>query len=143
MLKKMVMTCCVLALAAGVVQAAEFTAGPTYSTPVVAAGPGVDLPNITQSTDPVNITGGSVACAGGGNTTQNQWLRRFFLNLDHGIVQQYDVTSVDWGIGNVVLNDPSATDPVATVNVYALANGAAFTYANMGAPLGSAMVPLI
>jgi len=142
MLKNVTVLCFVVVMSVGLVQAAELTAGPVFDKPVVVATDGVDLPNITQSTDPATITGGSVACASAPNTAQNQWLRRFFLNTDHGIVQQYDVTSVDWAIGGVTLNDPAATDPPGTVNVYALANGAGFTYANMGAVIGTATVPL-
>ena len=142
MLKNVVIVSFVVVMFAALGQAAELTAGQTFAEPVVVSMGDVDLPNITQSTDPATILGGSVACAGGGNTAQNQWLRRFFLNTDHGIVQQYDVTSVDWAIGNVTLNDPAASDPLGTVNVYALANGAGFTYANMGAALGTADVAL-
>ena len=144
MLKNVVVVAFVIALSAGLAQAAELTAGPTFADPVVVSMPDVFLPNITQSTDPATIAGGTVACGvSGAHTRQNQWLRRFFLNTDHGIVLQYDVTSVDWAIGTVTLLDPGATDPVGTVNVYALANGAGFTYANMGAALGTADVTLI
>lgn len=142
MSKKFVVLSFVVVVSVGLCQAAELTVGPRFAKPVVVSTAGVDLPNITQSTDPVTILGGSVACAAAPNTAQNQWLRRFFLNTDHGIVQQYDVTSVDWAIGDITLNDPAASDPVGTVNVYALANGAGFTYANMGAALGTAALSL-
>jgi len=144
MLLRIVIVSFVVVMSVGLGQAAELTAGPTFADPVVVSMGGVDLPNITQSTDPVTIAGGVVACAGGTPTltTQNQWLRRFLLTTDHSIVQQYDVTSVDWAIGTVTYNDPAATDPTATVNVYALANGAGFTYANLGAPLGTTGVVL-
>ena len=142
MLKKFVVVSFVVVVSVGLCEAAELSVGPRLAEPVVVSTEGVDLPNITQSTDPATIAGGSVACAAAPNTAQNQWLRRFFLNTDHGIVQQYDVTSVDWAIGAITLNDPAASDPLGTVNVYALANGAGFTYANMGAALGTAAVSL-
>lgn len=140
MLKKVIVMSAIVIMFAGLGQAAEFTAAPKVDNPAVGDIESVRLPNITQSTDPVTIAGATVACAGGGTTTQNQWLRRFLLNTDHAIVQQYDVTSIDWAIGAIGVQDIG--NPTGTVNIYALANGAAFTYALMGAAIGTTSVPL-
>jgi len=104
---------------------------------------GVGPFSITQSIDPKTIVGGALHCAytaPGSPNTQNQWLRRFRLAADHGITHAIDISSIDWAIGRVDLFDVGS--PIATVNIYALANGAAFTYANMGAPIGTVAVPL-
>jgi hypothetical protein len=116
-------------LMAGAVQAADFAVNP--DPPMTSTGsPFVpDLPNITQSADPVNVVAGSVACVSGGISSDNYFLRRFFLNADHGITLQYNVTSVDYGIESV--NVYIGTTAPITINTYSIANGAAFTFANM------------
>jgi len=104
---------------------------------------GVGPFSITQSIDPITIAGETWQCAygvPGSPITQNQWLRRFHLAADHGITHPIDISGIDWAIGRVDLLDVGS--PIATVNIYALANGAAFTYANMGAPIGTVTVPL-
>lgn len=104
---------------------------------------GVGPFSITQSIDLTTISVGYVLCCltdPGIPNTQNQWLRRFHLAVDHGITQPIDISSIDWAIGRVDLLDVGS--PIATVNIYALAKGAAFTYANMGAPIGTVTVPL-
>jgi hypothetical protein len=135
-MKRIVLIAVVALLAVGTAQAAEFATNPnTPSSP--SGSPYVpDLPNITQSVDPVTITSGnSVACSVGGIASDNHFLRRFFLNADHGITVQYNVTSVDFGIEQVYVY-VGTTAPIR-MNVYAIANGAPFTFASMGSALGT------
>jgi hypothetical protein len=116
-------------LAAGAVQAANFETNPNPPTASSGAPFVPDLPNITQSTDPVNVVTGSVACVAGGISSDNWFLRRFFLNTDHGINLQYNVTSVDYGIEAV--NVFVGTTAPITVSTHSIPNGAAFTFANL------------
>jgi len=81
--------------------------------------------SITQNNDTGVIDAlASVACVGAG-TTQNPYLRRFFLNTDHGIVDQFTVQSVDFG------TEECTAAVIAAVNIYSIAAGDAFTYANL------------
>ncbi len=102
--------------------------------------------SITQSIDPIEIDGGATSClwssgnGSPGTSTQNRWLRRFHLSADHGINRSSVITSIDWAIGNATVMDVGL--PTATVNLYSLASGAAFTYANMGVPIGTASILL-
>jgi hypothetical protein len=91
---------------------------------------------ITQSVDPYTIeAGASVACSGGGFTTENAWLRLFDLDGDHGLVGAFHVDSVDWGMETVT----GSLD--ITVNVYCLDEGLPFLYAFMELK-GSAATPV-
>lgn len=122
----------VVALAvAGLAQAAEFTTNPNPANPPSGSPYVPDAPNITQSVDPTTLVAGSIACSGGGISADNHFLRRFFLNADHGIAVQYNVTSVDMGIESV--NVYVGTTAPISVNTFSIANGAAFTFANMTA----------
>ena len=58
---------------------------------------------ITQNTDPNTLVGGtSVACSGGGITTDNHWWRLFDLDGDHGLTGALTVASVNYGIETAV-----------------------------------------
>lgn len=86
-------------LVAGIGMAAEFSTNPnstgqSASFPGLAPGPN----SITQNTDPITIATGSVSCNAGGLHTDNSYMRRFILDVDHGIVNQFDVESVDVGV---------------------------------------------
>jgi hypothetical protein len=134
-MKRLVLFTIVGFLAVGAAQGAEYTANPNPPT-VSTGGPYVpDLPNITQSVDPTTVVGGSIACSSGGISADNHFLRRFFLNTDHGIAVQYNVTSVDMGIESV--NVYVGTTAPIQVNLFSIANGAGFTFANMGSAIGT------
>lgn len=130
-MKRTVAIVFVAVLAAGAVQAAEFSTNPNPANPPSGAPYVPDAPNITQSTDPSTVAAGSIACGSGGISSDNHFLRRFFLSGDHGISVQYNVTSVDMGIESV--NVYVGTTAPITVNTYSIASGAAFTFANMTA----------
>jgi hypothetical protein len=134
-MKRTVAIVFVAMLAVGVAQAADFTTNPNPANPPSGAPYAPDAPNISQSTDPATVVTGSIACGSGGISSDNHFLRRFFLNADHGIVVQYNVTSVDMGIESV--NVYVGTTAPITINTYSIANGAAFTFANMSS-IGSA-----
>jgi hypothetical protein len=127
----------IVALAvAGVAQAAQFGTNPNPANPPSGAPYVPDAPNITQSVDPSTITAlNGIACTASGIAADNHFLRRFFLNGDHGIAVQYNVTSVDFGVESVNVYI-GATAPI-TVSTYSIANGAGFTFANMGTALAS------
>jgi hypothetical protein len=76
---------------------------------------------ITQNTDPNQvISGNSVACAAGGVTTDNSWVRVFDLDDDHGVSGQFCVKSLDYGIETTV--GAGGSQPL-TVNTYCLPEG--------------------
>ena len=128
-MKRTVLIIFAAVLVAGAVQAADFATNPNPAATSSGAPYVPDAPNITQSTDPVNVVAGSVACVSGGISSDNQFLRRFFLNADHGIVVQYNVTSVDFGIEST--NVYVGTTAPITMTTYSIASGAAFSFANM------------
>jgi len=130
-MKRIVAIIIVALAAAGIAQAAEFGTNPNPVNPPSGNPYTPDAPNITQSTDPISLVAGSIACSGGGISADNHFLRRFFLNADHGITVQYNVTSVDMGIESV--NVFVGTTAPISVNTFSIANGAAFTFANMTA----------
>lgn len=58
---------------------------------------------ITQNTDPNTLVSGtSVACSGGGITTDNHWWRLFDLDDDHALTDALTIASVDYGVETVV-----------------------------------------
>lgn len=129
---KRIVAIIIVALAAtGIAQAADFTINPNPANPPTGLPYAPDAPNITQSTDPTTVVAGSIACTSGGIASDNHFLRRFFLNADDGITVQYNVTSVDMGIESVSVF-VGTTAPIS-VNTFSIANGAAFTFANMTA----------
>lgn len=134
-MKRFVLFVTIALLAVGTAQAADFSAdsqpaaGP--SGPPQSGGDGAI--NITQNTDPNTVGTGTVACSGDGGftVTDNQFLRRFFLNADHGINLQFNVTDVTYGVETAADRGVGGRPIGATLNLYSIANGAAFTYANM------------
>lgn len=128
-MKKLLIVAAVLLALTGMAQAAEIALNP--NPPVAPSGDNVPnrAPNITQSVDPNTLAAGSIACTNAGIASDNEFLRRFFLNADHGIAIQYTVTSVDAGIESTV--DIAGAGIPVTVTTYSIANGDAFTYANM------------
>ncbi len=129
-MRRFVLFVVVAFLTAGAVQAADFTVNPNPAEDPSGSPYVPDLPNITQSTDPVNVVAGTgVACTNSVSVSDNNFLRRFFLNTDHGIMVQYNVTSVDFGIESITyVNGTSAPVEMRT---YSIPNGAAFLFANM------------
>jgi len=129
-MKRLVLITVVGLLAVGTAQAAELGVNP--NPPQNPSGPGYvpDLPNITQSVDPTTVTAATgVACTNTVAVSDNHFLRRFFLNADHGITVQYNVTSVDFGVESITyVNGTSAPVEMRT---YSIANGAAFQFSNM------------
>ncbi|MFB3908043.1 MAG: hypothetical protein ACE15D_06540 [Candidatus Eisenbacteria bacterium] len=80
---------------------------------------------IYQNYDITTIGDTQVACGVAGSyTTQNWFLRRFFLNADHGL-NAIQVESVDFGVsyltGNITVD----------LILFTIPNGAAFRFANM------------
>ncbi|MEE4271855.1 MAG: hypothetical protein V2I67_09275 [Thermoanaerobaculales bacterium] len=129
-MKRSVLVICVAFLAAGAVQAAEFNTNPNPLNPASGTLYLPEDPNITQNSDTSTVTELlGVACGAGGISAENYFLRRFFLNADHSIALQYNVTSVDLGIESV--NVYVGTGAPISANLYSIANGAAFTFANM------------
>jgi hypothetical protein len=54
---------------------------------------------LTQNSDPNTLVSGtSVACSGGGITTDNHWWRLFDLDDDHLLTDTLTIASVDYGI---------------------------------------------
>ena len=128
-MKGYVLFVCLLLCAVGFVQAQSFsTSGEPkgeQTAPPLVPGPN----SITQSNNTGTIYLNSVVCLEGTiGSTQNQYLRRFFLAADHGIVNKFDVQSVDFGVEHA--SNAGGTQPL-TVNLYTIANGAPFLYANM------------
>jgi hypothetical protein len=106
---------------------ATFEKGPSLYAPRPAsahnesAAGGDDC--ITQNVDPSNVTAGpfNISCP----TPPTQWLRRFALAADHGLSGNVNVASVEIGVQQSTAGQP------ATINLYSLGTGDAFTYANM------------
>jgi len=126
-MKRIVAIVIVAMAAAGVIQAAEFGTNPNPANPPTGTPYSPDAPNITQSNDPATVEAATgVSCNDGVAIADNHFLRRFYLNADHGIVVQYNVTSVDFGVESV-----TGTGATAQMDLYSIASGAAFTFANM------------
>jgi hypothetical protein len=98
---------------------------------------------ITQNNNTTQIDPVQVACGVAGTyTTQNYFLRRFFLADDHGITTSVQVTGVFFGIEQLDMADGSTPPPyVVTIRLYSIPAGAAFTFASM-TQVGSATVTL-
>ncbi len=117
-------------LVAGTGMAAEFSANPnsagqSASFPELAPGPN----SITQSTDPVTITAGNSVSCNSGSHTDNSYMRRFILDTDHGIVNQFDVTSVDVGI-ETATSSTGAGQPIE-IRLYSILKADALLFANI------------
>lgn len=121
-----------LLLIAGVAQAAQFTlGGGTVAQGTLAGRAPVQF---TQNNDPTTVGNTQVACGVAGSyTTQNWFLRRFFLADDHGIVDALTVNSVDFGIS--VLSIPSPIN----LDLFSIPYGENFVFANM-TQIGTAVV---
>lgn len=128
-MRNMLIVCvCVVAMAATVNAQSFSHYDGEYGTP----GPpsGVPGPNsITQSADTTTITQfNSVSCNNASGHTDNSYIRRFFLNADHGIVGSFAVESLDWAIESAT--GGGGSQPV-DVNLYSIPTGAALTFANL------------
>jgi len=85
--------------------------------PVLPRPAGVACPpTITQSTSQAIVTGNSVACNNGFGTTENHYWRAFDMATFTG-GQQYDVTSISFGIESATSG--TGTGQPLTVNLYA------------------------
>ncbi|MGD8440673.1 MAG: hypothetical protein PVG53_09060 [Holophagae bacterium] len=144
-MKRFILFTTIAFLAVGTAQAAEFSTD--VQPPTGPSGPsqpaGDGAVNITQNTDPNTVGTGSIACSGDGGVTvtDNQFLRRFFLNADHGISTQFNVTDVSYGVQTAEDRNIGGRPINATLTLYSIANGAAFTYANMTS-VGSAALSI-
>jgi hypothetical protein len=118
-----------LLLGAALASAAEFTtsglpAGQSSNSDVTLTP--VD---ITQSSDLNVLSGYGVSCNNGASVTENHFLRRFQLAVDHGILNQYNVLSADVGIEAAYINSTGQCN--AEARIYSIGHSAGFTFANM------------
>lgn len=119
-------------LLVGTATAAELQTsnGPTYIGTLAGERTPV---TITQNFDITTIGNTQVAC--GNNlfvyTTQNWFLRRFFLFEDHSIAAPISVVSVDWSVSQFASDSSPIPAYSAAVVLHTINNGAAFTFANM------------
>lgn len=123
----------------GVASAAELLTvdGPTYQ----ATASGVrDNVTFTQNVNTTLIEPVQVACGVAGlYTTQNWYLRRFYLTADHGITSPLTVTSVDFGVEQLAMADGSNPPPYdIQIKIFSIPSASPFTFAAMGAPIGLA-----
>jgi hypothetical protein len=127
-----------IAAAAGICGAAELSGpgggpGDPVFFPDLVPGPH----SITQSVDPATITpNNSISCNNGFGHTENSYLRRFFLDTGHGIVNQFDIVSIDIGVDR-----SSSASGIQQVNVrgYSIPKGAPLTFANMSSFVATAI----
>ena len=99
------------------------TVTPPPGTPTPTPTPGGNCPpTITQSTSQAIVDGNSVACNNGFGTTENHYWRAFNMS-DFTGGQEYDVTSVSFGIESAVSG--TGTGQPLTVNLY-VESGAPF-----------------
>lgn len=126
---RQVMTGAALLLVGSAASAADFETNPAGGLWIANPAGSAAAVSITQNDDTTTIDGlVSVACGVGGvSTADNQYLRRFFLNADHGIVDQFTVESVDFATSQL----DGGSSIIVDVNIYSIASGDAFTYANM------------
>ena len=101
----------------------------------VQAGPFYpNVVEITQNTSPIPEAGVSVACTETppGWTNDNHYFRRFIFS-DHDIISEFNVVKLDWWVEQVTHGSGYPVD----IRLYAIANTAPLTFANMGAPIAS------
>lgn len=114
--------------------------GPSYQG---SEPPGPRQAYLTQNNNTTLIEPVQVACGMAGlYTTQNFYLRRFYLAQDHGLEYGFWVQWVNFGVEQLAMADgstPPAYDVV--VRLYTIPFGANFTFANM-TEIGSATVSL-
>ena len=102
--------------------------GTSADTPVFNLAP----VSITQSLDTASLTAATMVHCGDPNTgyhTENSYGRRFQLFLDHSIVTQFTVLSVDYGV-QLAFGDSFPDMPV-DINLYTIPNGGALLFANL------------
>lgn len=117
----------------GTATAAEFATvnGPTYQGTMPPGDR--DAVTFTQNVNTTLIEPTQVACGVAGSyTTQNWYLRRFYLAVDHSIVDPLTVTSVDLGVQQLQMAD-GAPAPAYSFDVvlFSIPFGANFVFANM------------
>jgi hypothetical protein len=99
--------------------------------------------SFSQNVNTTLIEPVQVACGVAGvSTTQNWYLRRFYLTPDHGITQPLCVESVNFGVEQLQMADggnPPNYD--INVNIYAIDSADAFLFANLN-PVGSAVATI-
>ena len=131
-MKNGLMLVLVLLLAGTAANAAEFT---TSGNSVVYNGVIESFApvQITQNFDVTLIEPVQVACGVAGTyTTQNWFLRRFLLAVDHGITHALAVQSVDWGVEQLDMADGSVPpDFGVDVVLFEAAVGSGNLFANM------------
>lgn len=112
--------------------AAEFSTvnGPTYQGSLPGGRPPVTF---TQNVNTTLIEPTAVSCGVAGSyTTQNWYLRRFYLAVDHGITDPLTVTSVDLGVQQLDMADGTTPPPYGfDVVLFSIPFGANFVFANM------------
>jgi len=120
-----------LLLMGTVASAYDFTTadGPTYQGTWDSRSP----VTITQNLDITTIEAVQVACGVSGvSTTQNWYLRRFFLYGDHGITDPLDIQSVDFGVQQLQMSDASPPPPYdIELKLFEIGNGLDFLFGNM------------
>jgi len=90
--------------------------------------PGPTTSICSQSTNSTTINNGMVACANAGNTTENQWLRRYSPSANCGVVDHMLVSHVNYGIQGAT--NPSGSQTIF-VRAYEIPSGAPLAYGNM------------
>lgn len=130
-MRKVLMTAAIgLLVLTGTIHAQTLTRSGAFNTrPTLAAPCALGVGSITQSADCAVEMFAGIMCSAGGNTSDTSTIRRFFLTADDGIVSNYTVTSVDFGV-EVDVPDPNNGNPL-TVNIYSIPIGAAFLFGNM------------
>jgi hypothetical protein len=130
-------------LVVGTASAADFL---TFDSPTYyGTMPDIRTPvSFTQNVDATTIEATQVACGVAGiSTTQNWYLRRFFLTPDHDITTPLCVQSVVFGVQQLQMADGSEPPPYdIVVKVFQLGTAAPFTFGAMGVPIGTATVTI-
>jgi hypothetical protein len=87
--------------------------------------------DITQSVDCSIVPIPVIACSSGGIDAGNQYLRRFQLTADHGIVSDYTVEAVQFGLEVADPGGSACAGVPLTFNTYSIAIGDPILYSNM------------
>ena len=85
--------------------------------------------SITQSNSLTIQAGNSVSCNASGFHADNSYMRRFDLDGDHGIINPFVVSSVDFGV-ETAESGTGLTQPV-DVNLYTIPAGDPLLFANL------------
>jgi hypothetical protein len=122
----------VLLLAGTAANAAEFTTSggsQVYQGTFESFAP----VQLTQNFDITTIESVQVACGVAGTyTTQNWYLRRFLLAVDHGVTDPLTVQSVDFGVEQIDMADGSVPPPFdVDVVLFEAGVGSPALFANM------------